>query len=325
LFCRQEFRAWVDTETHPVLWLNGKHGAGKTVLCAATIRHLLKADKLSPDGEKNGQEPFNHRPKAIVRQFFSKDEHIALRRQYGTVAAQLVDSLLQTSPDTVPAAIEPFLNARNDTLEKLKDLIRALLLELPLTFIFVDGLDEAEYAAVPEHPQPPDRQPTKEVSNFVEFLMQQACEMPSKVRVWLSSQPLPAIQHYVRSSKWSSAVCEIQMTTNDTELDIIRYFSRQMPISTEIEKMNFAKVFLRLTVQTDVEGSFLWATHMASEFPSAEDADDLIKLASTNLPLNMSAVYQRIMDRIMMKDTRLKHTPLWRYFTKLRPAYCRDL
>ncbi|KIL83583.1 hypothetical protein FAVG1_13203 [Fusarium avenaceum] len=316
LFVREEFRAWVNTETHPVLWLSGKHGAGKTVLCAAAIRHLLKTDRQPFDAQQTGQNSFSYCSKAIVQQFFSKDEHITLRRSFGTVASQLVDVLLKADPATVPTTIEPFLNVRHDTCEKLQDLIHALLLELPLTFIFVDGLDEAEYVD-PEHPVPVDHQPTNEVNRFVEFLIQQAHEMPSKVRVWLSSQPLPAIRQYICAPRWSSTVYEIPLTTNDTERDIIRYFSHKIPISFEIDKMNLARMFLRLAVQNDVQGSFLWATHMASEFSLAEDADDLIELATTDLPLDMGEVYARIMNRIIMKDSRRKHTPLWRVVLSL--------
>jgi hypothetical protein len=317
LFHRAEFNAWVEKDSEkPVLWLNGKHGAGKTVLCAAATRRLpqLGQGTWSPAGNSDTKQSSpNPLSPFIIRQFFSKDEYIPPRQLFGAIATQLVDALIKMAYDAVPESIEPFLHVNNNSAENLQRLIHATLLELPLTYIFVDGLDEAEYAENPKREganwttRPPD-----DVKDFVQFLIQEARKTPAKVRVWLSSQPLPDIRTYVYDAKWSGAIGEIQVTKDDTQEDITNYFSHHMP-SPARNKNPFAELFFRFALKTEVEGSFLWASTMVDGFKEeVENDDDLVTLAAKGLPTHMSGVYELIIDKITKKNRTAREPPLWK-------------
>ncbi|KAK3941751.1 hypothetical protein QBC46DRAFT_448417 [Diplogelasinospora grovesii] len=215
LFHRAEFNAWVRKDSEkPVLWLNGKHGAGKTVLCAAATRRLpqLGQGTSSPAGNSDIKHSSPNPPSPVI---------------------------IQTNPRRAGGIA---------------------------THIFVDGLDEAEYAENPKREganstaRPPD-----DVRDFVQFLIQEAWKTPAKVRVWLSSQPLRDIRTYVYDAK-----------------------CHHMP-SPARNKNPFAEFFFRFYLEAEVEESFLWASTMVDAFKEeVENDDDLVKLAKKCLPTHMS-------------------------------------
>lgn len=318
LFDRNEFRNWIaDDSARPILWLNGKHGAGKTVLCAAAIKHLAP-NKSLPHMETDATNFSPSKPSPIVvRQFLSKDAYIPQRQLLRITATQLMDSLVKMDLDSIPNSILPFLNITNDDSTILESLILAILLELPLTYIFIDGLDDAEYADIPM--STPTPHPPADVKLFVEFLIKEASNNPAKVRLWLSSQPLPDIRQYVCNPELSGPdrIGEIRLTTNDTHDDIMSYLSHYIPSSTK-DKSDLAKVIVRGALKTEVEGSFLWASEMVNDIKDeTENEDDIIDLVKEGLPLEMGKLYEKVIRRIIDNDKKPKRPPLWKVILSL--------
>lgn len=311
LFDRNEFKTWIaDDSARPVLWLNGKHGAGKTVLCAAAIRHLSLNIPLPQTDPRNLSTSKNSL--TVVRQFLSKDAYVPRRQLLRMTAAQLMDSLIKMDLDSIPNSILPFLNISNDDSTTLESLIHAILLELPLTYIFIDGLDDAEYTDIPM--STPTSHPPMDVKLFVEFLIKEASKNPEKMRLWLGSQPLPDIRQYVCNPKLSEpdSIGEIQLTTNDTYDDIMRYLSHYIPSSTR-DKSDFARILVQRALKTEVEGSFLWAAESLNAIKEeTEDDDDIFELVCSGLPLEMDKMYEKVIHRIIDNDKKPKHPPLWK-------------
>ncbi|KAF4461134.1 Ankyrin repeat [Fusarium albosuccineum] len=298
LFKRPEFIKWTaENPEHPILWLNGKHGAGKTWLCAAAIDHVLKAPR-GPD------KP----PPAVAWRFFAADDPVSRGELLQRLATQLLSYLIDIPRDAVPDTIEPFLTTGKEDLVKLENLILATLHELPHTYIFVDGLDEdsntgAQYPAT-----------TSGIPDFVKFLVQtaRAPAHRSKVRIWCSSQPPPYIREYLCSSPYEQDLYEIQLRTEDTEQDMLNYLVSELPASMS-DKSLFAGIFVSAALTTEVEGSFLWVSTMLEELKNrAEDSSDLIALAKKGLPTKMSNLYHSIIKRIEKLDGGIKTPPLWK-------------
>jgi hypothetical protein len=173
---------------------------------------------------------------------------------------------------------ESLFASQQRRLGSLERLVHFLLQELPFTYIFVDGLDEADYTDT--HHLGYLHRHNKEVPDFITFLIREAVQSPEKLRLWCSSQPSPRVQEYLCQPVWKKVITEIPLTIEDTSDDIQSYLLSAIPDAT-LDTMTFAKLFIQGAVATEVEGSFLWASSMLEGLKEdAEDIDDLIRLAS---------------------------------------------
>ncbi|KAL4942877.1 hypothetical protein BDV06DRAFT_221721 [Aspergillus oleicola] len=194
-----------------------------------------------------------------------------------SIAAQLLRCLADRIKDVLPAAIEPYLNVNNQDSTRMEDLIEALLMELPQTFIFVDGLDEAEYAEDVSDFGYHDQ----DVQEFVGFLLRKAAESSATVRLWCSSQDLPTIHNYLEKNN-AEDIQELPAQVKEVQEDIIRYLSSAMPVTHG--GSGLPQAFIRATLETEVEGSFRWAKHMLHEMKSLADDDDMLDLVTKVCP-----------------------------------------
>jgi hypothetical protein len=294
LFEHDHFQTWaVEDSKSPVLWLNGKHGVGKSFLCAAAIDFI------------RGNPP----SKRVAFQFLTKDQYISRTQLLRNLAYQLLDCLITWITET-PTSLEPFLQINKDDSDSLERLIHFVLLELPFTYIFIDGLDEADYTE--SQLWGSSHRHNKEVQDFVTFLIQETVQFPGKLRLWCSSQPSPRVQEYLCKSEWKALITEIPLQIQDTADDIQRYLLSAIPDSTP-DTTPFARMLITSTIATEVEGSFLWASSMLHDLrEEAEDTDDLIRLAGEGLPQKMSDLYSKAINRMKKQDGGHKRLPLWK-------------
>ena len=285
LFDSQEYCQWsADQSDTPIFWLNGMHGAGKSFLCSAAI------DKLR--GNANA-------PTTAI-QYLKKGMEVSKSHILRNIAYQMTKALEAACHD-VPDFIVRLIEECKDDSGLFDSLISSLLSELEKTYIFIDGLDEA--------PNGPD------IQALVTFLVEEAIRMPGKVRLWFGSQPLPQIEEYMRKYHGSHLVEKV-MQLKDTSADIQTYLKSAIPESVS-NGTEFARVLVQSCMETEVEGSFLWASSMISDLKErAEDADDMIRLALRGLPTRMDDVYRGIIEEYKRQDKtkRLLHSnlPLWR-------------
>ena len=208
---------------------------------------------------------------------------------------------LETTTNDVPDHIVALIEECKDDYGALEALIPNLFSELDGTYIFIDGLDEA--SNVPD------------IQDLDRFLVEEASKVPDKVKVWFSSQPLPQIEEYMRKLH-STKVVEKEIQVIDTEADIQTYFAAAIPESESGDE--FARLLIRGCMETEVEGSFLWASSMISDLKEkAEDAEDMMRLALRGLPTKMDDIYRGIIAEYKKRDRtkRFLHSdlPLWKY------------
>lgn len=279
-----EFQRWTaDPGDTPILWLNGRHGAGKSFLCAAAIARMRQGPNA---------------PTTAI-QFLKRGTEVSKAHVLQNLVYQLTRSL-ETVANDVPDHIIALIEECKDDSGVLETLIPTILSELDKTYIFIDGLDEASNG--------PD------ILELVRFLIEEVAKVPNKVKVWFGSQPLPQIEEYMRKLHITKVVeKEIQVT--DTETDIKTYFAAAIPESVNGDE--FAGILVRACMETEVEGSFLWASSMISDLKEkAEDAEDMMRLAFRGLPTKMDDIYRGIIAEYKKQDRtkRFLHSslPLWK-------------
>ena len=168
----------------------------------------------------------------VIYQFLSNDDYTSSNRLFRIFAAELLRHILIQGIDALPASIEPFLNLSKNETPKLQKLVACLIMELPLTYIFIDGLDEVESSTHRDSSMPDLTRGEEDVKAVMAFLFRQAASHPHKLRVWCSSQPLPRIRNHMYNDDWKHSLREISITTRDTESDIMRYLTASVPDST---------------------------------------------------------------------------------------------
>lgn len=289
LFDSPEFQRWTaDQCDTPIFWLNGRHGAGKSFLCAAAIDRMRLG--------------LNAPITAI--QFLKKGTEVSKVHVLQNLVYQMTRSLEAVMND-VPDHIIALIEECKDDYGVLETLIPNLFSELDSIYIFIDGLDEASNG--------PD------IQDLVHFLIEETVKAHSKVRVWFGSQPLPQIEEYMRKLHVTEVV-EKEVHVIDTEADIKTYLAAAIPESVNGDE--FARILIRSCMETEVEGSFLWASSMISDLKEkAEDAEDMMRLAFRGLPTKMDDIYREIVAEYKKRDRtkRFLHSnlPLWKIILSL--------
>ena len=286
LFGSPEFRKWsADQCKTPVFWLNGRHGAGKSFLCSAAIERIRRSAKA---------------PTTAI-QYLKTGAEISKSHILQNIAYQMAKAL-EAASDDVPDYIISLIEECKDDSSHFDSLISCLFSECEKTYVFVDGLDEASNSS--------------DIQALVQLLVEEATRTPNKVRVWFGSQTLPQIEEYMRKLHGNHLVEKVMQLT-DTKADITTYFESAIPESVS-NGSEFARVLVQSCMETEVEGSFLWASSMISDLKEkAEDADDMIRLALRGLPTRMDDIYRSIIEGYKKQDRtrKLLHSnlPLWRY------------
>ncbi|KAF5482847.1 hypothetical protein CGCF413_v015498 [Colletotrichum fructicola] len=156
------FRDWKKRDCErPILWLNGKHGSGKSFLCGSAI------DEISSEPPRKG----------VAFYFITKDKYRPRSHLLRNLASQLLSVLETLAIGELPPSIESFVPIWIGT-AKVESLIHDLLQGLPMAFIFIDGLDEADYIDRPE-----SIVQGGELLIFVKFLIKEAIHLLRKVRL----------------------------------------------------------------------------------------------------------------------------------------------
>ena len=232
-------------------------------------------------------------------QFLKKGTEVSKVHILQNLVYQLSRSL-ENARNDIPDHIIALIEECKDDNGVFENLISNLLSELDKTYIFIDGLDEASNDL--------------EIRDLVHFLIAETAKLPHKTRLWFGSQPLPQIEDYMRKLR-STHIMEKEINIIDTEADIKAYFAAAIPESANGDR--FARMLVQSSMETEVAGSFLWASSMISDLrEKAEDAEDMIHLALRGLPTKMDDIYRGIITEYkkQSKKRRALHSdlPLWK-------------
>lgn len=280
VFGRASWSSWVSEKpAKPVFWLHGKHGCGKSYICSAAIEKV----KDSPDDQ------------CVAFLFISRGRETSRTQLLRALAYQIAKCVESSSGDISDDTARLIKGCSTDP-TCFERLISRLLLEIPRMFIFVDGLDEASN--------------WHDMAAFVSFLRNEAVSS-GRLRLWLSSQYSPIIEALV-FHRCGDKVLELAVEVNDTERDIARYLDKAVPESTK-NANSFAQQFVTIAVNTEVQGSFLWAAQMMNDLKEqAENSDDLLRLSGRGLPTSMHDYYRTTIVAYRKRPSSHATLPLWK-------------
>jgi len=267
----EDFRSWMESKNSG-LWLFGIPGAGKTIISATIIEHIIP-DTIQPSSDS-----------ALV--YFFCDYKSVLKQSPQNIMASLVRQLArqhQTSYDKAASY------HRNQTLnaewsppptEELCNLFAEMCESFKDVMVVVDGIDECG----------------KDQGKAAEVL----CGLKShsqNVKVLLLSREEPDIQHQLRSFQSMSIAAQNK--------DLRLYVAAEIEKRIQSKELQIRDVSLKKeimdTLITGAAGMFRWVTCQIDyicELPT----DSSRRKALKSLPPTLSETYERIIERANKKD-----------------------
>lgn len=304
LLDRPDFLNWASNGSEkPSFWLTGQHGAGKSFLCSAAIQFI--------------QENRGHQ--AVICEFLTKDTPISRTQILRNLALQLLDNL-NIVTEELPDGLRVFLNIHSQNPAELEDLIKAIVSELPATFIFIDGPDEADYPDNNSHitSLPMVKEKEEGIRKLLQFLHRLVrSNAESTRRLWVSTQWNRSDLHWL---DYSHSCYELMLSSEDTMDDIITYM-----LSAFVDLMESNPEAARLLSDEieslpNISGSFVFASTLFHEFKKGREDKKQLRDILSEVPRTMEDQYSKILDRIIqVGQNSREETPTWKYASSSSP------
>ncbi|GKZ29802.1 hypothetical protein AbraIFM66950_006552 [Aspergillus brasiliensis] len=250
------------------VWVKASPGAGKSVLTAYAVEKL---------------EATSAEDAAVIYHYFTFDEEFPALIVYLCLAEQLVNRLGKQTGD-VPKDIHRFTQegATTADVDDVKQVIKMLLEEMAVTYIFLDGLDE--------ECETDNRR--KELCKILEFFGELSRAMPSRLRIWYSSQ------HRTCLDPLLSSLPSIEITKDLNSHDIELYLLDKI---ADLKSLEFDEGYIRLVtgdLREKADGCFLWAALMLDSISDAVTLHKVQSIIEGGLPDSYEKYFQRKMDSI---------------------------
>ncbi|KAF3190050.1 hypothetical protein TWF225_002546 [Orbilia oligospora] len=304
----ESFQNWLEEDPlSRVLWVNGKHGVGKSVLCAMTIQHMIN---------KHGES-------SVIYAFIHQSQQVPARCILLHLASQLLNTIQIPSDATeVPEYLKDFLEIDGFDIMMVKKFLVTLLThrpDIPTTYIFIDGLDERDYF---DSAQGTEGRSNKQENDFlISTLVRIATTAtnPNSVRLWFSSQETVDIREIFENF----GVNTIEVTTKKTLKDIKRYLNSARPETLQhidySETSSLAledsidSIFPEVTVPLS-DMTFLWAHSVYQEIEEVRDGREIREIFNS-VPRDINGRYEMIINQIKRKPLQTASTrspwPIW--------------
>ncbi|KAJ7059439.1 hypothetical protein C8F01DRAFT_1231926 [Mycena amicta] len=256
-----EYKSWKTTSS-ALFWINGKPGAGKTIICSTVIEDLL----VTPGsvlayfyfyyGEANKQSP---------------------RGMLCSLISQLEEQLLHAPSPLLGLYQKLGSGAHEPSIPELTACLKSLVIALSARpiFIVVDAVDECA--------KPNDLAP------ILHDLLDSA---HSCMHVFVTSRPEDGVTKILRPL----TTCELDLSSaikGDIALHLGHVLSKEHPFCSW-KQVHRDRVFTHLLEHSD--GMFRWVTCQLDELRECllRDLQDTLN----SLPTTLDATYERILSRI---------------------------
>lgn len=292
------FQQWISDEgrAHPILWVHGKQGIGKSVLCAAVVDHLRDDPAL------NG----------VAFQFITRQQFLTKQQLLGNLAGQLLGTLIDRNEHVISSSMQRCLDNLDDE-NQAWILVRHIFERLPRTYILFDGIDEVDY--VDDESQTDTKLRSRKVLyDFFKLVLAEVRRIPDKIRIWCSSQVTTKITHCLNPEH--DSVAQIALTPGHTADDMYKFLMEKVEAPNDLTD-RISKALITAAVLTEVEGSFLWVKLMLEGMNDPESPlesfNDKVEYIRRSLPRSMENTYTMIMRRIQARaDESNKNLATWR-------------
>ncbi|QKX57422.1 uncharacterized protein TRUGW13939_04534 [Talaromyces rugulosus] len=268
LFKDQMVQSWAQSyNTASQIWVKASPGVGKSVLTAYAVETIPKICNESC---------------AVIYQYFTFDEEFRTIVVYRSLAEQLANQLGTITE--MPEDVHEFTQrgASSTKADDVKTVISKLVEKIPVTYVFLDGLDE-------ECKQEPRRKMLFDILSFFDDL---ASKTSSRLRLWYSSQ-----QHTCLDDRFQNHP-SIEVTKSLNGLDIETYLSHKF---TALDRLDLHEGYKNLILQElseKADGCFLWVSLMLHSMSKAVMLSQVQNLIEDGLPGDYEKYYQRKVEGI---------------------------
>ncbi|KAG9231383.1 hypothetical protein BJ875DRAFT_517370 [Amylocarpus encephaloides] len=270
------YQNWIHSTTDTIVWLYAQPGSGKSVLCSHAM-DLLGSEPEAP---------------TIAFQFFHFDEQTTARQLLQNISSQLLEQYWSRNK-CIPDNLRVNATYAADDSKNISTMIHSLILELPMVYIFLDGLDEEVAGAR-----------TKEAMKIIEYVTELTEKFPGRVRVWFSSQD----RSIFRSRFQKYTIIDIQ---SQIHAAVQSYLCQALPGLCDLELDEPTQNWALKELQERADGHFLWATLMIKEITvSIPSISHLKSFIVNGLPRDLDDYYRRIIGRYETETER-------EYFSKI--------
>ena len=261
------FGEWRDgaLPAHPVLWVYGPPGSGKSILCSQVIQDLEEAP---------------NKPTLAYHfcDFAQQHKEIEI---LSMLACQLLDA--DTTFSDLPPLPLSIISAAALQLRKpeyVRNIIKHLVARSSSSVVYflLDGLDEELVS--------PTRW-NEGVGAVLKFVIQMAVELPRHVRVWVSSQKRVEIQAGIQNNT------EVDLSPF-ARRDIMTFLSKSVPQIKGPGKQDQDMILQNL--EGGAETSFIWATLMLDELKKLPSLSAIKGFVQEGFPPSLDEYYARIFD-----------------------------
>ena len=266
------FLNWLDQDTMmPILWVFAPPGSGKSVLCSY-VADFIQANRESTATALHFCEFDDQRTALASAQILA----IQLFETYWLLNSDISEELTQASQKS------------NASLKNILDFIQVLVMKLPSSYIFIDGLDEESNEAR-----------WKDIEKIIDFVNHLASTYPRTVRVWYSTQD----RYFVRRKLQSFPNLDIKQ---QVEGAVDRYISSAVPGIDNPEVDQDTRSWVLAELRKRADGNFLWASLMIKtiehEVSSFNEMEQFIR---KGLPYDLHSYYRRIFAQYVAREREL--------------------
>ncbi|KAJ6549563.1 ankyrin repeat-containing domain protein [Mycena vulgaris] len=256
-----EYKSWKSTSSS-LLWINGKPGAGKTIICSTVIEDIL----ATPGGVL-----------AYFYFYYGETDKQSLRGILTSIIFQLEEQLLENPSPLLTLYQKLGSGAHEPSIPELTACVKSLIIALSARpiFIVLDALDECT--------KPSDLAPV------LRSLLQSA---ESRVHVFVTSRPEDVVVKMLRPLTTS----ELDLSSvikGDISLYLERVVSEEDPFRSW-KQVHRDRVLNHLLEHSD--GMFRWVTCQLDDLRKCLLRD--LQVTLNNLPTTLDATYERILSRI---------------------------
>ena len=268
------FQSWLQPDSRICkIWIKGRIGSGKSVLCASAIQRLRE-----------------RRPDCMcIFQYFSfeyfsfEERRISDVQVYQCLAEQMVTGMFQKGQD-LPEEVLVFTQRTMTGIKSdaLRELLRILVQQSGPVYMFLDGLDELC-----------DSGPCwAEMSRVLDFAMELA-GANENLKIWYSSQERSCIIPKL------SGIETIDVTCDRNAMDIGTYLKDSVQSLDVLEDEDEGtRNLLIQELGNKADGCFLWAALMIDALARAHSLNDMQQLVRNSIPRDYEKRYKTKLESI---------------------------
>ena len=224
-----------------------------------------------------------------IRQYYTFDEEFSALQAYRSLAEQLADHIW-TQLDDMPEEIHEYTQrSATSSKEDVKTVIDLLLSKAPLTYIFLDGLDE----------ECDTDERWNELEEVLDFFIEMSVTDGSRLRIWCSGQDRAKIRKKLETFN----AIEVNKSLNERDIEVCLAERISCLETQELGPGYRARILKDILHKAD--GRFLWASLMLDSIVDASTLKGVQQLVEQGLPENYGIYYERKIQSVDKSKKRL--------------------